>query len=375
MKKRITILVLHLGYGGIEKCVSSLATELSNDYEVEIISTYKLFEKPFFYIPSNVKIKYLITDLKPKKDEFISNLKKLKFISCFGLGLTNLKVLYQKKKKMIEAIKKIDSDVIISTRDIHNKWLGKYGKKEILKIGWEHNHHNNNKKYIKKIVKSVENLNYFVLVSKELKEFYEKLVKPDCIYIPNAIDEYPMQCSRLNQKKIISVGRLSKEKGFLDLIDVFELVIKKYPDWILNIVGDGSEKKAIEDKIIKKNLTKNINLLGYQKKEVINSLYQESSIYVLPSYIESFGIVLIEAYSYGIPAVAFRTAKGATEIISNNWDGYLIDDRDKIKMAKKICELIKNKNRRIIMGHNARKKSENYSINIIIQKWIEIIEK
>ena len=42
-----------------------------------------------------------------------------------------------------EAIKNCDSDIIISTRDIHNDWLGKYGKKDSLKIGWEHNYHNN----------------------------------------------------------------------------------------------------------------------------------------------------------------------------------------------------------------------------------------
>lgn len=372
--KKITILALHLGYGGIEKCISSLATELSNDYDIEIISTYKLYEKPFFYLPDKVKIRYLL-DLKPNKQEFINSLKRFKLFSCFILGIKSLKILYQKKNKMIKAIKEIDSDIIISTRDIHNKWLGKYGKKQSIKIGWEHNHHNNDKKYINKIIKSVENLDYFVLVSKELKEFYSPLVKPTCIYIPNSIDEYPIQCSELDQKNIISVGRLSKEKGFLDLIDVFEIVQKHYPDWILNIIGDGPERKKIEEKIARKGLEKSIILRGYQNKEYINSFYQKSSIYVLPSYTESFGIVLIEAYSYGIPAVSFTTARGATEIISNNWDGYLIENRDKIQMAKRICELIKNKNRRIIMGDNARKKSKEYDIHTVIKKWIEIIEK
>ena len=55
---------------------------------------------------------------------------------------------------MIEAIKNCDSDVIISTRDIHNNWLSKYGRDKTLKIGWEHNHHHNNKRYINKAVKA-----------------------------------------------------------------------------------------------------------------------------------------------------------------------------------------------------------------------------
>ena len=151
--KRITILALHLGYGGIEKCISTLANTLCKNYQVNVISTYKLYEKPSFPIDDRVKITYLIPDLSPSKNEFIDSVKHLKFIKGFKLGITNLKILYLKKKKMIEAIKNCDSDVIISTRDIHNDWLGKYGNQNILKIGWEHNHHNNDKKYINKIIK------------------------------------------------------------------------------------------------------------------------------------------------------------------------------------------------------------------------------
>ena len=120
-----------------------------------------------------------------------------------------------KKTYMINYIKNCDSDIIISTRDIHNSWLGTYGSKNCLKIGWEHNHHNNNNKYINKVVKSVKNLDYFVLVSKELNDFYQsKLIntKCKCVYIPNAIDNIPSEPSSLDEKNLISIGRLSKRK-------------------------------------------------------------------------------------------------------------------------------------------------------------------
>lgn len=94
----------------------------------------------------------------------------------------------------------------------------------------------------------------------------------------------------------------------------------------------------------------------------------------MTSFTESFGIVLLEAARYGIPAVAFKNS-GANEIIKNNWDGYLIDDRDKKIMAKKIIELLKNKNRRIIMGRNAYKKSLTYSIDNVIEYWKKLLER
>lgn len=372
--KRITILALHLGYGGIEKCISTFANTLCKNYQVNVISTYKLYEKPSFPIDDRVKITYLIPDLRPSKNEFIDSVKHLKFIKGFKLGITNLKVLYLKKKKMIEAIKNCDSDVIISTRDIHNDWLGKYGNPNILKIGWEHNHHNNDKKYINKIIKSVSKLDYFVLVSKELEEFYRQKVKCKTVYIPNTLDYYPKKVSDLEEKRIISVGRLSEEKGYLDLIDVFSLVHQVYPDWKLDIIGDGNQKENIQKKIEEYGLKDFIILHGFQNKEYINQLLQKSSIYVMCSYTESFGIVLLEAFSFGIPCVAFDSARGATEIISNNWDGYLIKDRNKEIMAKKVCELISNPNRRIIMGANGIKKANQYSMDEIRKYWIQIIE-
>ena len=371
--KKITILALHLGYGGIERCISTLANTLISNYEIEIISTYKLYDEPAFNIDNKVKIKYLM-DEKPNRDEIKKALKQFKIITLIKEVIKSIKILQKKKNLMIEAIKNCDSDVIISTRDIHNLWLSQYGSKNSIKIGWEHNYHNNNQKYINKIVKSVEGLDYFVLVSNELRDFYQNLTKTKCIYIPNSLDYYPNRVSELDNHNLVSVGRLSKEKGYIDLIDVMKLVTSIYPDATLNIIGDGPERDNIENKIKENMLSDNIKLHGFRDKEYINSILSKSSVYVMPSYTESFGIVLLEAFSFGIPCVSFENS-GANEIISNNWDGYLIEDRDKEKMAKKICELLSNQNRRIIMGANGVKKAQEYSVENTRDKWLKIIEK
>ena len=376
--KKITILALHLGYGGIERTLSMVANSLVENYDVEIVSTYKIFDTPRFKLNNKIKVTYLIEDLVPNRNKFLSNLKSFKLISTFKEGIKALKILYYKKKRMIDFIKSCDSDVIISTRDIHNLWLGEYGSPSSLKIGWEHNYHNNNEKFIRKIVKSVEKLDYFVLVSKELNDFYSDRLSHTnvkCVFIPNGIDYISDNKSDLKSKNIISVGRLSHEKGFLDLIDVFKMVSEKYSDWKLNIIGDGNEKEVLEKKVRDLNLQNNIKLLGFKTREEINELLLSSSIYVMSSYTESFGIVLLEAFSFGVPAVAFNSAKGACEIIKDNWDGYLIDNRDKELMVKRICELISNYNRRFIMGSNAYKKSLKYNMDSIKEKWIDIIEK
>lgn len=370
--KRVVILALHLGFGGIERAITDLANSLVDDYKVEIVSTYKVYDKPANKLDKRVIVTYL-TDLKPNKKEFKESLKKFKLISAFKEGIKSIKILKLKKELMINYIKECDADVMISTRDIHNEWLGQYAREGILKIGWEHNHPHGDFKYANKIIKSCENLDYFVLVSKELTNYYKDLVKPKCIYIPNLVSK--ADCvSDLKNTNIVSIGRLSREKGFLDLIDVFALVHLAYPDWKLNIIGDGEELDKIKNKIKKYRLEDSIIMHGFLDKDHVGKILSESSIYVMTSFTESFGIVLLEAFSYGIPVVAFDSAEGAQEIISNNWDGYLISDRNTDEMAKRICHLIGNYNRRFIMGQNALKKSNKYSLEEVKNKWIKILK-
>ena len=104
-------------------------------------------------------------------------------------------------------------------------------------------------------------------------------------------------------------------------------------------------------------------------------ILEEASVFVLPSYTESFGLVILEAFAYGIPSVAFDSAQGASEIIENGWDGYLIKNRDKEQMAKRILELLKSYNRRVVMGNNACKKAKQYTDKVVKKDWDDLFER
>ena len=160
--KKVTILTLHLGYGGIEKSVAALANMLCKNYEVEIISSYKLYEQPAFEIDKEVKIKYLIEQFCPNREAWKEALKNLKPMKLCKESYHAVRTLSLKKKTMIKAIRQSDADIIISTRDIFNEWLGKYGRSKALKIGWEHNHFDIGEEYTKKVAKSARDLDYLV---------------------------------------------------------------------------------------------------------------------------------------------------------------------------------------------------------------------
>lgn len=369
--KKITILCLHLGVGGIEKYISSLSKMLEQNYKIEIISTYKTLDKPAFDFSNKVKIKYLIND-RPYKEELKDSIKKLKLISIVKYLFKNAKLLMLKYSENIKFIKNINSDYIITTRDFHNKLVGKYAKDNIIKIATEHNHHNNNSRYIKKVITSLKNIDYFVVVSEDLKEFYKnKIGDTKCLYIPNVIDNIYDKPKYNTNYNLVSVGRFSKEKAFEDLIEVIGIVKKDIPNIHLNLVGDGKLKNDITNKIESLDLKENIKLCGYLSQSEIKKVMLESSLYVMTSLTESFGLVLIEANSYGIPCIAFDSASGAKQIIENK--ELLISNRDKEKMAKLIVKLLKDKDKLQAYGKEAYNNCQKYLLVNVKKKWLDLL--
>lgn len=367
---------MHLGYGGAEKAIISEANILADKYEVEIACTYKLYDKPAFPLDERVKVTYLSETLKPNKEELRKAIQDKAILSILKEAWTSIKVLHYRTASIKEVVKKSDADIIVSTRYLYHKILAKNKKPGVITIAQEHNHHNNDEKYIHQMIQAIEGIDYFMPVSQELTDFYsDKVGKTVCKYIPHALDYIPVLVSNLNEKNIISVGRLSKEKGYQDLIEVFALVAKKHPEWTLHIVGDGDERNSIAARIVEKNLQGRVVLHGYQSKNYINNLLAKSSIYAMASYTESFGIVLIEAQSFGIPCVAFDSARGALEIIEDEKNGYLVPNRDFEKMSEKINLLIEDADLRKQLGEAARKNSLQYSEEVIQKLWFDFIDK
>lgn len=372
--KKVTILALHLGYGGIENAITTLANTLVSKYNVEILSVYRLYNEPVYKLDEKVKVHY-ISNIKPNKKEMMYYLKKKNF-SMFLKGISqSIKTGFVKYVKTPDVLRKIDTDVIISTRTVHNFLISKFVSNDVKKIAWEHNHHNNKKKYINSLVKSCRNVNNLVLVSSELSLFYKKYLGDKVVYIPNCLDKMPNKLSKLDSKNLVAVGRLSKEKGFDDLLKLFKKISIKHPDWKLNIVGDGMEKNNLLDLARELKLGDKVVFHGYQNKDYINNLLLESSIYLMTSHTESFGLVLIEAMSYGIPCLSYTSAQGANELIDDGENGYLIKNRSEEEMISKIELLIEDDKLRNKFGKNARAKSKNYSNEVILEKWQKLVNK
>ncbi|MBQ4067050.1 MAG: glycosyltransferase [Clostridia bacterium] len=375
---KISIYALHLSFGGVEKYVATLANMLCEKHDVEIVSTYKIDKEPAFPINPKVRITYLLEDLKPNKAELKNALRSKNILSVIREGFNAVRVLHARKSSNVKSLKSCKSDVIISTRVFHNRLIGKYAK-DATKITGEHNHHNSNAKYINEVIESCKGFDYFIPISKELCDYYKEPLSKYGVsteYIKFCIDKNPNPVEpEFSSSDIISVGRLSPEKGMCDLIEVFRLVSRKNPSARLHVVGDGDDREKMETMISEYGLTDKVTMHGYREKSYIYSLLPSTSLYVMTSRTESFGLVLLEAMSCGIPCLAFSSAQGAHEIIENGVNGYLIENRDNKALADKICELLYDKDRLHSMSRSSLETAEEFSYEKTKASWLSLMEK
>ncbi len=372
---KIAIYALHLGFGGVEKYVCTIANILCQKYEVEIIATYKMVAIPAFPLDKKVKVTYLIEHMQPNKVALKKAIKSFKI----GNSIKEIKYAYQllqlKNNLNIKSIKECTSDVIISTRDFHNTLIQKYAAANIIKISSEHNHHNENKEYIKQIVQSVSQFDYFLPISKQLTQFYaQQLPNIDVRYIPFCIDESTcVRTKNHSHKRLISVGRISAEKGMIELVDMFEKMSLQQADLHLDIVGDGPLMDALKRKV--EPIKHKVTLHGFLPKSEIDCLYAQSSLYVMASHSESFGLVLLEAMSNELACIAFDRAQGATEIIQDGVNGYLIANNDENAYMEQILELLNHPEHLEQLSKQAFQSIRDYKYANTEEKWLSLMSE
>ena len=184
--------------------------------------------------------------------------------------------------------------------------------------------------------------------------------------IPNFL--LPLKKSKTSRKKrIITVGRLSKEKDQKIIVQAFAFLNQKYPDWELLFIGDGPEREFIEKEISKYSLEKSVKILGWKKDP--HKIITESEIFVLTSKFEGFPNALMEAMALGCACISTDCPAGPREIIQDGENGILIPVGDINSLSLNIERLIKEPKFRRRLGKNAQKVGTIFSIDKILQDW------
>ena len=361
--------------GGVAKVLTNLANSLSEDgYTVEILLL--MSKRDHFYpLNSNIKVHNIDTfsHWAWKICEF--NVKYLRFVPkirninayIYHIGVFLMLRSWMRKNHQ-------NYDIIISAWYKLSSFLALNKKASKKTIAWEHVTYETGGLLFKDTLRKYYiNLKGIVCINSPSIEYYKQYNKT--YFIPNIIGEpfeNQEEINFENKENLISfVGRLDREKNVIALLEIFKE--SKIPtDWKLQIIGDGSERKNLEQFVEKNQLQDRVIFYGTKTSEEILKLLRRSKIFGFTSLKEALGIVLVEAMFCSNAIISYNCNYGPSDIVKNN-SGFLIDVNNKEDFIQKL-EMLTNSDEKLEkMMESASKEAQNWKQNEILKKWQETI--
>lgn len=363
--------------GGVERVVAVKSNYFAEqlDYDVTVIVTEGKGRDCFFPISDKVKIINY----------------ELNFEELWRLPFWKKIIVFFHKqrrfKKLLKAdLKRIRPDFTISTLRREINFLNgikdgcfKIGEMHVNRANYRNfdtNHSNPVKRLFAKLwmnslLRHLKRLDKMVVLTDSALNDWPEL--DNVVKIPDALPFKIDGKSDLSAKRVISIGRYAYDKGNDLLLQAWKIIEKRFLDWTLDIYGNGDKEpyqKQMVDLGIEPDRCRLYGPISDVKKE-----YLSSSVFILPSRFEGFGLVIIEAMACGVPVVAFDCENGPRSIIADGETGFLIPPFDVKALAEKVMRLISDVNYRKEIGANGQEAAFQYDIDRIGKQWKHLFDE
>lgn len=362
--------------GGADRVITNKANWLAeHGYDVTIVTDTQMDHSPVYLLSPNVRLYDLAVDFNQEYGHSIP----IRIWWYF-------KLMRKYKTLLKKFLMKEQPDIVITTlaRDldfltsIHDGSV-KIGESHIARHYSRNFHLLEQKGGVSKLLamygrwkqeRTVRKLDALVLLTSQDERNWKGITKT--YVIPNFLTFQTEDFSTCENKQAICVGRYNEQKGYEYMIEAWSIVNQRHPDWRLHVYGEGEIKKELQDLINAKGIEGKMILHDPVKN--IMAKYLESSICILSSRYEGFGMVLVEAMECGLPCVSFDCPYGASDIIRHGEDGYLVEHLNSVQLAERICELIEDDDKRIEMGRKAKSNIQRYSPDAVMKQWTDLFD-
>ncbi|MBA4319474.1 MAG: hypothetical protein C0412_13820 [Flavobacterium sp.] len=186
--------------------------------------------------------------------------------------------------------------------------------------------------------------------------------------IPNAVTFINSE-TKTKKKQIVTVGRLSKEKGHIFLLNAFSQINNK--EWTLHIIGDGPQRNLLVEGAHILGINDRVIFYGHLKD--FSKILGESEIFVLPSVYEGFPNALVEAMSVPLACISTDCIAGPSDIISNGINGILVKQEDPVDLAEAIKKLIEDAELRARLSNEAFKVRQTFKFDVIAEEYLKFV--
>lgn len=385
MKKNVLFYNGSLRMGGIERVLTEVLQSLDREkYNIDLIiedgiKSLNIFEKD---IPDYIRLNYLKSEEQIQKIKYYRDKKKNNIFRRVQYQLMLFYDKLLKKNSLKKIVKNKKYDVVVDFDMDLSKYIDLIEAKK--KITWVHTDIERwyaKKNRIKRLGNRLKKYDNIVTICDEMKENTERLYpfledKIVRIYNPFNFEKIrKLSEEKVNPKLeeyykknyIVSVMRLTTlQKDFYTLIKGFKIAKKKGLKEKLYILGDGPDRKEIENLIVNEKLEKEVLLLGSIKNPY--PWIKNSKVLVHSSKYEGFGLVLVEALILGTKVISSNCPTGPKEILEYGKIGELFDVGDYEKLADILLNKIKNDKNIVNI------QIEKYNIKNIIKEYENIID-
>jgi glycosyltransferase involved in cell wall biosynthesis len=391
-QKKIVIAIERMANtsGGAQKVVSELANYLSDKNHDVFIWTYDT-KKGGSYFPLNSSVQYenlfLMNSTLEKTKSWIEKITGfiLNKTAPDILGPWKYKTRYSRWSKIIsKKSKTLKPDVIIAIMPPAIAAVGRAETSQtIKKVASNHSspleeYYNKNRwdkgKYARKQrIKDLEKFSEITVLLPEFQDWYKDNLNIRTTVIPNVLEPTldENKGGKHLSKKIIGVGRIIDSKGYDLLIKSWSKLHKSYPEWSLEIYGEGNKKEELQK--MARNLGIENDIFKGRKSDMI-AVYKNASILAHPSHFEGFGLVVGEALSAGVPVVGNIDCPGVNTLIQNGENGKLVSfEKGEEEFTTALETLMKDEQKHNTMSKNGPSSIEKFSKENIIQSWEKVL--
>lgn len=361
--------------GGMERVLLNKVRWLAeHGHEVAVVTTDQGRRTPFYDFPESVRmvdlgINYSAGNNLPVYRKITGYLLKRR---RHGRRLTHL--LMQMRPDITVSLFPSESSFIPDIKDGSRKVLElhfnryfrlQYGRKGILGMIDRYRS--------KKDAAVARRFDSFVVLTAEDREYWGDM--ENIAVIPNAAMPTLDEKSDCSAKRVIAVGRLDCQKGFDRLLRIWSRVMgdKSLAGWRLDIFGQGEWRGMLDGMAGSLGIEDSVTI--HRPVRNITGEYVKSSILAMTSSYEGFPMVMIEAMSAGLPAVAFDFKCGPKDIIRDGENGILVESFDEAAFAESLASLMRDAEKRKMMGRNARDVVERYSEDKVMNMWMGLFNK
>ncbi|MES9808892.1 glycosyltransferase family 4 protein [Streptomyces sp. CS081A] len=383
---RISFL-LHNGYhyGGTIRTTYTLAEELAERHEVEIVSVFRHRDRPLLDLPAGVTLRHLV-DLRkdgPGYDGEHPDFHRPARVFPRGDGrwkqysaLTDARIG--------EHLRGVEADVLVATRPGLNVHLARQARRGPVLIGQEHLTLDGHTYRLRRdIAHEYALLDAVTTVTEADARAYRKLGLPGVRIeaVPNSVPAPSLPPADPAAKTVVAAGRLTRVKRYDVLIEAFARVAGDHPDWKLRIYGSGDAVQNLRAPLARlieeRGLEERAFLMG--SVTPLEPEWVKGSIAAVTSQRESFGMTIVEAMRCGLPVVSTDCPNGPREIIEDGVDGRLVPVDDVAAVAGALRELIEDDELRAKTARAALAASERFDPARIAARhealWTDLLDR